>query len=163
MSCALVQMALREFHSNIFRKLVLIYPAMDSRAIPAEEYTWEERNLILENTWGLSSWIGEYMVDWYFETEENVNDPLSSPVLCDEFASFPESVMITNEYDPLRIPARAAYEKMKNSGLNVKYHCVKGAVHALWGSPLNVLGFNDLVLEELKVLTVCCPKQISVE
>lgn len=56
MSCALVQMALREFHSNIFRKLVLIYPAMDSRAIPAEEYTWEERNLILENTWGLSSW-----------------------------------------------------------------------------------------------------------
>ena len=163
MSCALVQMALREFHSNIFRKLVLIYPAMDSRAIPAEEYTWEERNLILENTWGLSSWIGEYMVDWYFETEENVNDPLSSPVLCDEFASFPETVMITNEYDPLRIPARAAYEKMKNSGLNVMYHCVKGAVHALWGSPLNVLGFNDLVLEELKVLTVCCPKQISVE
>ena len=156
MSCALVQMALHEFHRNIFKKLVLIYPAMDSRGIPADEYTWEERNLIFENTWGLSRWIGEYMVAWYFKTEENVNDPLSSPVLCEEFASFPETVMITNEYDPLRIPARAAYEKMKNSGLKVKYHCVKGAVHALWGSPLNVLGFNDLVLEELKICSVCC-------
>ena len=111
-ACVIVQTALEEFHRNLFRRLVLIYPAMESRAIPDEEYT-----------------------------------------------GFPETVMFTNEYDALRIPARTAYEKMKKCGLNVKYVCVKNAVHALWGSKRNTLGYNDLVLKELKLCCVCCTQR----
>ena len=158
-ACVIVQTALEEFHRNLFRRLVLIYPAMESRAIPDEEYTWEERNLIYENTWGFPYKVGAIMAEWYFVKEENVLSPVGSPVFIEDYSGFPETVMFTNEYDALRIPARTAYEKMKKCGLNVKYVCVKNAVHALWGSKRNTLGYNDLVLKELKLCCVCCTQR----
>ena len=123
---------------------------MDSRGIPEDDYTWEERNLIYTNTWGLSGRIGFIMADWYFPNEASLHNPIASPILYDHFEKFPPTIMLTNEYDSLRIPARLAYEKMKKSGLRIRYHCVRNSVHALWGSSRNTLGWNDLVLEALK-------------
>lgn len=138
---------------------VLIYPAMDSRTVPDGDSTWDERNLIYNNTFGLSYDAGYTMCVWYFPDNESVCTPLGSPVVEENFEHFPPTRFFTVEYDTLRIATKVTFEKMKvmisfmfnfqKAGVDVKYKMVKGGVHAIWGSKKYDCGLNDLVLAEL--------------
>ena len=101
---------------------VLIYPAMDSRAVPDDDVSWDERHLIYDNTFGLSFDAGYTMCVWYFPDKESIHTPLASPVMEDNFDHFPPTRFFTVEYDTLRIATKTTYNKMKVSILQ-KIYC----------------------------------------
>ena len=86
---SIAQLARDEAHRNLFKKMVLIYPAMDNRKVPDDDLSWDERNMIYDNTFGLQYKTGEVMSRWYFPSWESVNSPLGSPIVCDDYANFP--------------------------------------------------------------------------
>ena len=110
---SIAQMARDDFHQNLFKKMILIYPAMDNRKVPDCDPTWDERNLIYENTFGLQYQTGEIMSRWYFASKENVDSPLGSPIMCEDFSNFPPVRIFTCEYNTLKIAAREVAEKLR--------------------------------------------------
>ena len=86
---SIAQLARDETHRNLFKKMVLIYPAMDNRKVPDDDLSWDERNMIYDNTFGLQYKTGEVMSRWYFPSWESVNSPLGSPIVCEDYANFP--------------------------------------------------------------------------
>ena len=110
---SIAQLARDEAHRNLFKKMVLIYPAMDNRKVPDDDLSWDERNMIYDNTFGLQYKTGEVMSRWYFPSWESVNSPLGSPIVCDDYANFPPVRIFTCEYDALKIAAREVAEKMR--------------------------------------------------
>ena len=90
MICFIIaQLARDEAHRNLFKKMVLIYPAMDNRKVPDDDPSWDERNMIYSNTFGLQYKTGEIMSRWYFPSWDSVNSPLGSPIVCEDFSNFP--------------------------------------------------------------------------
>ena len=110
---SIAQLARDEAHRNLFKKMVLIYPAMDNRKVPDDDLSWDERNMIYDNTFGLQYKTGEVMSRWYFPSWESVNSPLGSPIVCEDYANFPPVRIFTCEYDALKIAAREVAEKMR--------------------------------------------------
>ena len=88
---------------------------MDSRAVPDDDVSWDERHLIYDNTFGLSFDAGYTMCVWYFPDKESIHTPLASPVMEDNFDHFPPTRFFTVEYDTLRIATKTIYNKMKVS------------------------------------------------
>ena len=86
---------------------------MDNRKVPDDDFTWDERHLIYDNTFGLSFDAGYTMCAWYFPDKPSIHTPLGSPVVEDNFEHFPPTRFFTVEYDTLRIATKITYEKMK--------------------------------------------------
>lgn len=86
---------------------------MDNRSVPDDDFTWDERHLIYDNTFGLSFDAGYTMCAWYFPDKPSIHTPLGSPVVEDNFEHFPPTRFFTVEYDTLRIATKITYEKMK--------------------------------------------------
>lgn len=67
-------------------------------------------------------------ISWYFTDSSQLTDPLASPCLMDT-TGFPETLMISAEYDPLRKGEEEMKQNLGKHHIPVEYHCFMGCGH----------------------------------
>ncbi len=104
---------------------LLLYPVTDlstpdrpSRVENAEGYLLTHDDM----TWFESAYV----------TDEQVTDPLASPLLAD-LRGLPPAVVVTAEYDPLRDEGDAYAEALRAAGVPVTHERFDGLIHGFFG------------------------------
>ena len=67
--------------------------------------------------------------DYYLNELSEINHPLVSPLLADDFSALPPATIVTAELDPLAAEAIAYGEKLSAAGVTVKHHHYAGLIH----------------------------------
>lgn len=67
--------------------------------------------------------------DFYLRSEVDALNPLASPMFARSLDDLPPAVIMTAEYDPLRIEAEAYARRLMEAGVEVLYHCWEGQFH----------------------------------
>lgn len=106
--------------------LLLFYPVIDL-------YNEYPSHKIFETGFGLSMAGLKKCTDAYIPDVEMRKDPLYSPILGD-ISSFPPSLIITSQFDVLRSEGHAFAKKLDESGVPVKYICMKSAEHGFFST-----------------------------
>ncbi len=102
---------------------LLFYPSTGfSRTESYEKY--REGYFLTESTM-------RWFRDQYFNSLEDLNNPLAAPILLSEaeLAAMPPALIITAEYDPLRDGGKEYADRLKQAGVDVKYVCYPGMIH----------------------------------
>jgi acetyl esterase len=60
-------------------------------------------------------------------------DPLVSPLLAEDLASLPRTIIHTAEFDPLRDEGQDYFERLKRANIEVAYTCHPGMIHLFYG------------------------------
>jgi acetyl esterase len=72
-------------------------------------------------------------LEWFYSTylpnSEDRTDPRAAPLLNDDLADLPATLLMAAEYDPLRDEERAYAEKLRESGVDVTYSEYAGVIH----------------------------------
>lgn len=106
--------------------LLLFYPVIDL-------YNEYPSHKIFETGFGLSLQGLKKCTDAYIPDIETRKDPLYSPILGD-ISSFPPSLVITSQFDVLRSEGLAFAKKLDESGVPVRYICMKTAQHGFFST-----------------------------
>jgi acetyl esterase/lipase len=61
------------------------------------------------------------------------SDPLVSPLLAEDLAHMPPTLIHTAEFDPLRDEGRIYFERLTQAGNQVSYTCHPGMIHLFYG------------------------------
>lgn len=69
----------------------------------------------------------------YFENDSDRKSYLASPLLVDDLSGFPDTYLLTAEFDPLKDEGQAFAEKLEASGVKVQYQDIKGVIHGFFG------------------------------
>lgn len=132
--CALLD---REQQTEMIQYQVLLYPVVNLAALPTDDFEWrldayemnENRELLegivtaLEDTDGLLNRL-------YLQGTTDVQDPHVSPLFSDKLAELPETLIITAEYDYLRLEGEAYGRKLARAGVKTKRIQYNGMDHA---------------------------------
>ena len=107
---------------------ILLYPVLDvlndyeSASTYASGYLLEQEAM----EWFINNYLGE---------EGNRSHPYVSPYLSESIKNLPPTLIQTAEFDPLRDQGSAFARRAAELGVNVKYTCFSGQIHAfLWMS-----------------------------
>ncbi|WP_020538641.1 alpha/beta hydrolase [Lewinella cohaerens] len=101
---------------------VLIYPTADARlCYPSIDS--------LGKGYFLTRELMEWFVMHYQSTEDDIIDPLMSPLLAEDVSGLPPAYICTADLDPLRDEGKAYAEKMAAAGVEVEFHNFQGVVH----------------------------------
>lgn len=71
----------------------------------------------------------------YLNSEEDAENPLVSPLLSRELSSMPMAMIVTAEYDALRLEAEEYARKLEEEGVDVVIYRYKGMGHAFFEHP----------------------------
>ncbi|MEC6882823.1 alpha/beta hydrolase [Photobacterium sp. NCIMB 13483] len=114
--CAIVQND--EVHIS---KQVLIYPSLD--------YTLSSPSVMMN---GNDYFLQINKVRWYFDQyfQNNQNRYSASPLWLPVCANFPETLVITTEFCPLRDEGITYYNKLRQQGIEAQHYHVSDMVHA---------------------------------
>lgn len=134
--CALLD---REQQTEMIQYQVLLYPVVNLAALPKDDFEWrldayemnENRELlegivtVLADTDGLLNRL-------YLQGTTDVQDPHVSPLFSDsdKLAGLPEALIITAEYDYLRLEGEAYGRKLARAGVKTKRIQYNGMDHA---------------------------------
>ncbi len=91
--------------------------------------------------------ITDYM-DLYVQNEEQRNSPYVAPLLSENLAEQPKTLIITAEYDPLRDEGEAYGKKLKSFGNRAYVFRLEGAVHAFFSLSLN----TEALIESYEII-----------
>jgi acetyl esterase len=101
---------------------VLIYPTVDARlSFPSIDS--------LGKGYFLTRDLMEWFVAHYQRTEEDIVNPLMSPLLAEDLSGLPPAYVCTADLDPLRDEGMAYAEKLEAAGVEVEFHNFQGVVH----------------------------------
>lgn len=132
--CALLD---REQQTQMVQYQVLLYPVVNLAVLPTDDFEWrldayemnENRELLegivtaLADTDGLLNRL-------YLQGTTDVQDPHVSPLFSDKLAGLPEALIITAEYDYLRLEGEAYGRKLARAGVKTKRIQYNGMDHA---------------------------------
>ena len=68
-------------------------------------------------------------------------------------SGLPPALILTAEFDPFRDEGHAYYERLRQAGVPVWYHCFSGQIHCLLGLPTNaneLQQVDELVLKAMR-------------
>lgn len=82
-------------------------------------------------------------VKLYIRNEEDLNNPLFAPLLCEDVSGQPDTLVITAEFDPLRDEGEAYADKLSDAGNYVVQTRIEGAMHGYFA-----LGITSRYLTE---------------
>ena len=132
--CALLD---REQQTQMIQYQVLLYPVVNLAALPTDDFEWrlddydinENQEIVqgivtaLEDSDGLLNRL-------YLQGTTDVQDPHVSPLFSDKLAGLPEALIITAEYDYLRLEGEAYGRKLARAGVKTKRIQYNGMDHA---------------------------------
>jgi acetyl esterase len=70
---------------------------------------------------------------YYLPAGTAPSDPLVSPLLAEDLAHMPPTLIHTAEFDPLRDEGRIYFERLTQAGNQVSYTCHPGMIHLFYG------------------------------
>lgn len=72
----------------------------------------------------------ERQIDLYLASNSDRTDPRASPILADDLAALPPTLLVTCENDPLRDEGEAYGQRLRDAGVTVDHDRFDGMVHA---------------------------------
>jgi acetyl esterase len=132
-ACALMD---RDLGTNMIKLQALIYPTVILSREQNEYFTWnlneyniQNNHKMIENTiTGLLELPDVSKI--YTESEEDIKNPYVSPLLASDLNNLPETLIITAEYDYLRLEGEAYARRLSQAGVKVKTIRYNGIDHA---------------------------------
>lgn len=131
--CSLID---RELGNNIIKHQSLIYPGVVLGREPNEYFTWDLEEYTIQHNHALIENKLTFMLkmpdisESYLENAEDIRNPYVSPLLADDLSNLPETVVITAEYDYLRVQGEAFARRLQQSDVKVKTIRYNGMDHA---------------------------------
>ena len=74
----------------------------------------------------------KWYIKRYLPAGTDPRDPIVSPLFLEDLTGLPPALIVGAEYDPLVDEGRSYAERLKESGVLVKYRCYPGAIHAFF-------------------------------
>jgi len=129
---AAVTMYMRDKGEKTVDNLILIYPATYNNHTETSPFASVSENgtdYILT-----AKHICDYM-DLYCGNEEDRNNPYCAPLLAEDFSNFPDTLIITAQYDPLRDEGEELGRKLKEAGNFVIVRRIEDVLHGYFTLP----------------------------
>ncbi|MEH7155806.1 alpha/beta hydrolase [Neobacillus drentensis] len=132
-ACALMD---RDLGTNMIKLQALIYPTVILSREINEYFTWDLHEYNIQNNHKLIESTITGLLELpdvskiYSEQEEDLLNPYVSPLLANDLSNLPETVIITAEYDYLRLEGEAYAQRLSQAGVKVKTIRYNGIDHA---------------------------------
>lgn len=138
---------------------VLIYPAVTMADAKVEGYEWsedffevsEEHKDIIKNgllSLGRPSKMEENLfLGAYISSEEDIYNPLVSPMFAKSHAGLPKAILVGAEFDGLRVHTEFYAKQLKEAGVDTTCIRYKGMTHAFIDKLGHVPQAEDLCIE----------------
>ncbi|MDQ6421634.1 alpha/beta hydrolase [Paenibacillus sp. LHD-117] len=132
--CALMD---RDQGTGMIRYQALIYPTVNMGNIETEDFRWsldeyeirDHRELIVGGIQELGEG-SDMIIQLYLQNRAELTDPYFAPLLADDLTGLPETLIVTAEYDYLRIENEAFARKLARTGIATKLIQYNGMDHA---------------------------------
>lgn len=104
--------------------VALVYPPTDAR--------------MASNSYGVFAegyYLAARAMAWFYHhylPAGQQQNPDASPVLADDLANLPPTLVVTAEFDPLRDEGRAYAARLVEAGNDVSFREIAGAIHGIW-------------------------------
>jgi len=125
---------------------LLLYPVTNLSSFDTDSHRQHGEGYILTSD-GM-----EYYRDHYVEHEEELQNPYVSPLLAQEMTGLPPALVITAQFDVLTDEAEAYANRLKEAGVQVKYICFDGMIHAFFSLPTVIDQARDAMDEATAAL-----------
>lgn len=126
-----------QYDQWVSRYQALIYPTVNMGAVETEDFQWsldeydirKQRELIIAGIEGLGAGSG-LLLNLYLQNRTEPTDPFVAPLLANDLKGMPETLIVTAEYDFLRIEDEAYARELARSGVATKLIQYSGMDHA---------------------------------
>lgn len=123
--------------TNWIHYQALVYPVVNLGSIPTEDFEWDiekyeirhHHDLIQSIVLSLADSDG-LLNDLYLQGQADVTHPLVSPLLADDLSGLPPALIVTAEYDYLRLEGEAYARKLARDGVTTRLIQYRGMDHA---------------------------------
>ncbi|MDD3224782.1 MAG: alpha/beta hydrolase [Clostridium sp.] len=125
----------RNEKTNMIKYQALIYPVVILTNKKGKEYEWDiSQYNIKDNNELITSKVTELsdtlMIEELYAMNESLENTYMSPLLENDFCNLPKTLVITAEYDFLRIQGEVYVKKLINAGVDARNIRYKGMDHA---------------------------------
>ena len=128
--------------SKIIREVVPIYPVTDCYSDKKGSYK------DYASGYYLTAPLMSAFEKCYFVNKEDKKSELASPILADDLADFPDTYMITAQFDPLCDEGEGFADKLRVNGVKVICKRVNGAIHGFFAREVfgrkGIVAVNEL-------------------
>ena len=115
----------------------LVYPVVNLGSIPTDDFKWaldaydisHHHDLIRGVVLSLAD-ADSFFNDLYLQGMADVTHPLVSPLFADDLSSLPPTLIVTAEYDYLRLEGEAYARKLSGAGVPTRLVQYRGMDHA---------------------------------
>jgi len=118
----------RDLNGPKIKNQVLIYPTVDARLNHPSIDKFSEGYFL---TKPLMNWF----LDHYKSKEEDIHDPLMSPLLTEDLSDLPPAFVFTAAYDPLKDEGAAYAKKLESAGNEVVFKEYPNVIHGFINMP----------------------------
>lgn len=127
----------KEQQTNMIKYQALIYPVVNIGARETDDYKWDieeykilnNHDLIRKSVYALAG-AGTLFNQLYLQGVTENRHPHVSPLLGEDLSGLPDTLIMTAEYDFLRLEGEAYARKLARSGVKVKLIQYNGMDHA---------------------------------
>ena len=137
---AAVCLMARDRGDFIPKRQILIYPALSNCYTQESPFKSVHEN---GSDYLLTAVKMEDYLNLYQKSEADRRNPYFAPILEENLADLPETLILTAEYDPLRDEGEAYGKKLREAGNHVEVHRISGAFHGFFA-----LGIKFLHVQE---------------
>lgn len=127
----------RSNETNMIRFQALIYPVVNLGSIPTDDYEWALDRYEIKHHHDLIRGVVMALGDSedllnqiYLQGKAELTDPLVSPLFADDVNGLPPALIITAEYDYLRLEGEAYARKLARDGVPTRLIQYRGMDHA---------------------------------
>lgn len=123
-----VSILARDLGGPHIQQQVLIYPATDARLLHSSIETFGKGYFL---TKPLIQWF----VNHYADSEEDIYNPLMSPLLMEDLSNLPPTFIFTAAFDPLKDEGAAYAKRLEESGNEVEFKEYPNVIHGFFSMP----------------------------
>lgn len=127
----------RSNETNMIRFQALIYPVVNLGSIPTDDYEWKLDDYEIKHHHDLIRGVVMALGDSdgllnhvYLQGKAELTDPLVSPLFAEDVTGLPPALIITAEYDYLRLEGEAYARKLARDGVPTRLIQYRGMDHA---------------------------------
>ena len=123
---------------------LLLYPALD---LSCSSWSYKE---FAEGYFLTTEKVKCYVND-YLNKNDDISNPMISPLKAKDLHGLPQTHIVTAGYDPLRGEAEAYVQRLREAGVTVSYKCYEDMIHAFLHMNYTVPAVEE-ALQEISVV-----------